>query len=137
MCSSSSWRPAFCPSKAWSGSTAFSMTRPPQQGFNELEQARDAAAIRLDDVPSDGSDSLTLRRIGQEPHQRGRQLPRIVYLQRCALLEEQPRNVLAIGMMRPRQHRKPQRRGFQQIVAADRHQASADELAALYASADA
>jgi len=36
-----------------------------QQRFNEFEQTRDAAPIRLDDVPSDGPDPLTLGRIGQ------------------------------------------------------------------------
>jgi len=78
-------------------------------------------------VPSDGADSLTLFGIAQQSRQRGRQLLRTRHLQRGALLEQQPRNVLAVGMMGPRQHGHAERRGFQQIVAADRHQAPADE----------
>jgi len=65
--------------------------------------------------------------IGQQPRQGGRQFLCIRHLQGSALLDQQPRNVLPIGLIRSRQHRKPERRGLQQIVAADRHQASADE----------
>jgi hypothetical protein len=59
-----------------------------QQRFNELEQAQDAAAIRLDDVTSDGPDPPPLLRIGQEPRHGGRQLSRIVHLESRALLEQ-------------------------------------------------
>jgi len=59
--------------------------------------------------------------------QGGRQLARIRHLQGGALLQQQPRNVLAVRIIRSGQHRNPQRRGLQQIVAADGHQAAADE----------
>jgi len=98
-----------------------------QQRFDEFEQTRDAAPIRLDDVPSDGPDPLTLGRVGQQPRQGGRQLVAVRHLQGSALLQHQPRNVLPVGLIGSRQHRQPKRRGLEQIVAADRHQAPADE----------
>ena len=55
--------------------------------FDEFEQASDAAAVRLDDVPSGGAHSLPLFRFGEKSLQNGGQLSRIRHLQRGASLD--------------------------------------------------
>jgi len=101
--------------------------RIPQPRFNEVEQARDAATIRFDDAASDGPHPLTFRRVSQQARQCSRQFSRIRDLERSTLRNEQARNVVAGKVRGPGQHGQSKRRRLEQIVAADRYQAPADE----------
>ena len=55
----------------------------------------------------------------------GRELIRIVHDACGAHFQEQPRDVFAVEVVRARQNRQSQRRGLQQVVPTDRHQAAA------------
>jgi len=98
-----------------------------QQRLDKGEQPLDAAAIRLDDLFADRADALSFGGIIEQPQQQSLELMRVGYLQGRTLPQQQPRNVLAVLMRGSGQHRQTQRRGLEQIVSADRHQAAADE----------
>ena len=98
-----------------------------QERLDQREQLRQRAAVARDTVAPGRADALARRGVGEQRRQAPGQFRRRTHHLCSAPLDQQPRNLGAVEVVRPGEDRDAQGGGLEQIVPPHRDEAAADE----------
>src|SRR5262249_54784937 len=93
----------------------------------QRQEFSERAAIAVDALACACADARALRRVPNEGRDARGELLGTVHDLGRALGDQQPRDLLAVEVVRSRQDRHSERGRLEQVVAADRYEAAADE----------